>query len=82
MLHHIFEKYTDLTGNIEWVCSRNWSELKLKGAEESDMDATPKKFLLFSSDSSLIRILRVLVQKIRIREVTILVEDKSKLSTS
>lgn len=43
------------------------------------MGCYPKKFFTFSSDSSLIRILRVLAAKIRIREVTILVEDKSKL---
>lgn len=43
------------------------------------MGCYPKKFFTFSSDSNLIRILRVLAAKIRIREVTILVEDKSKL---
>lgn len=44
------------------------------------MGCYPKKFFTFSSDSNLIRILRrVLTAKIRIRKVTVLVEDKSKL---
>lgn len=44
------------------------------------MGCYPKKFFTFSSDSNLIRILRrVLTAKTRIRKVTVLVEDKSKL---
>ena len=44
------------------------------------MGCYPKKFFTFSSDSNLIRTLRrVLTAKIRIRKVTVLVEDKSKL---
>ena len=44
------------------------------------MGCYPKKFFTFSSDSNMIRILRrVLTEKIRIRKVTVLVEDKSKL---
>ena len=44
------------------------------------MGCYPKIFYTFSSDSNLIRILRrVLTAKIRIRKVTVLVEDKSKL---
>ena len=44
------------------------------------MGCYPKKFFTFSSDSNLIIILRrVLTAKIRIRKVTVLVEDKSKL---
>lgn len=54
--------------------------VKTERGRWSLMGCYPKKFFTFSSDSNLIRILRrVLTAKIRIREVTILVEDKSKL---